>query len=212
MELEKRYSAMSNLEEGAFGQVMKARAKDTGDWVAIKRIKKKFYSWDECVNLREVKSLRKLNHPNIVKLKEVLKVSEELFLVFEYMEGNLFHFYQDAKKARLRLPEPTVRSIIAQVCSALVYMNKVGYFHRDLKPENILMNSNTVVKLADFGLAREIRSLPPYTDDVATLWYKAPELLLRSTTYNSPVDMFAVGCIMVTSFFLSAPRRIPSNF
>lgn len=198
MELEKRYSDISNLEEGSFGMVMKARAKDTGDLVAIKRIKKKFYSWDECVNLREVKSLRKMNHANIVKLKEVLKVSDDLFLVFEYMEGNLFHFYQDAKKLNKRIPENTVRSIIYQVCSALVYMNKIGYFHRDLKPENILMNSNTVVKLADFGLAREIRSLPPYTDDVATLWYKAPELLLRSTTYNSPVDMFAVGCIMVS--------------
>jgi serine/threonine protein kinase len=51
------------------------------------------------------------------------------------------------------------------------------------------------VKIIDFGLAREIRSRPPYTDYVSTRWYRAPELLLRSTTYNSPIDIFAVGCI-----------------
>jgi serine/threonine protein kinase len=58
------------------------------------------------------------------------------------------------------------------------------------------------VKLADFGLAREIRSRPPYTDYVSTRWYRAPELLLRSTTYNSPVDIFALGCIMAELYLL----------
>ncbi|KAK4476265.1 hypothetical protein MN116_001471 [Schistosoma mekongi] len=65
-----------------------------------------------------------------------------------------------------------------------------------MKPENLLCNGPETVKLADFGLAREIRSQPPYTDYVSTRWYRAPEVLLRSTNYNSPVDLFAVGCIM----------------
>ena len=65
----------------------------------------------------------------------------------------------------------------------------------DLKPENLLV-SGDVVKLADMGLAREIRSRPPYTDYVSTRWYRAPEVLLRSLSYNSPIDMWAVGCIM----------------
>lgn len=76
-------------------------------------------------------------------------------------------------------------------------MHKNGFFHRDLKPENLLINKKQVVKIADFGLAREIRSLPPYTDYVSTRWYRAPEILLRSTNYNSPIDIFALGCIMV---------------
>lgn len=74
-------------------------------------------------------------------------------------------------------------------------MHLNGYFHRDLKPENILVNQG-VVKLCDFGLAREIRSRPPYTEYVATRWYRAPEIILRAVNYNSPVDIFALGCIM----------------
>lgn len=76
-------------------------------------------------------------------------------------------------------------------------MHKHGYFHRDLKPENILYsNKDGYIKLIDFGLAREIRSRPPYTEYVSTRWYRAPELILRATVYNSPVDIFALGCIM----------------
>jgi serine/threonine protein kinase len=71
-----------------------------------------------------------------------------------------------------------------------------------MKPENLLVNSNDIVKLADFGLAREIRSRPPYTDYVSTRWYRAPELLLRSTNYNSPIDIFASGCIMAELYML----------
>ena len=79
---------------------------------------------------------------------------------------------------------------------ALSYMHRNGFFHRDLKPENILCSSPDLVKIADFGLAREIRSTPPYTDYVSTRWYRAPEVLLRSTNYSSPIDVWAVGCIM----------------
>lgn len=81
-------------------------------------------------------------------------------------------------------------------------MHRHGYFHRDLKPENLLIHNN-VVKIIDFGLAREIRSKPPYTDYVSTRWYRAPELLVRSTVYNSPVDIFAVGCIMAELYMLA---------
>ncbi|XP_014305627.1 polyubiquitin-B-like, partial [Myotis lucifugus] len=70
------------------------------------------------------------------------------------------------------------------------------FFHRDLKPENLLCMGPDLVKIADFGLAREIRSRPPYTDYVSTRWYRAPEVLLRSTNYSSPIDIWAVGCIM----------------
>lgn len=85
--------------------------------------------------------------------------------------------------------------MIYQMASGLAHMHKIGFFHRDLKPENLLIYNN-VVKLCDLGLAREIRSRPPFTDYVSTRWYRAPELLLRSTNYNSPVDIFALGCIM----------------
>ena len=90
------------------------------------------------------------------------------------------------------------------MASSLAYIHKNGFFHRDLKPENMLISQSGVVKLIDFGLAREIRSRPPYTDYISTRWYRAPELLVRSTNYNSPVDIFALGCI-IAELFLGKP-------
>jgi serine/threonine protein kinase len=88
-----------------------------------------------------------------------------------------------------------------QILNALGHMHKHGYFHRDIKPENILVMKDSF-KLADFGLAREIRSRPPYTDYVATRWYRAPECLLRSTTYTSAIDVWAMGAMMIELFTL----------
>ena len=85
----------------------------------------------------------------------------------------------------------------------LAYIHKQGFFHRDLKPENMLYHEATdSIKLADFGLAREIRSKPPYTDYVSTRWYRAPELIMRATAYSSPVDMFAAGCILAELYIM----------
>jgi serine/threonine protein kinase len=89
---------------------------------------------------------------------------------------------------------------LIQFNHANYFLFRNGFFHRDLKPENILCASPECVKIADFGLAREIRSQPPYTDYVSTRWYRAPEVLLRSTNYSSPIDVWAVGCIMAELF------------
>lgn len=80
-------------------------------------------------------------------------------------------------------------------------MHKNGFFHRDMKPENLLVKDDAV-KIADFGLAREIRSRPPFTDYISTRWYRAPEILLRSPNYNSPVDIFATGAMMAEFYTL----------
>ena len=97
--------------------------------------------------------------------------------------------------------ESEIKSIMYQTILGLAYKHKHGFFHRDMKPENLLVKVNSV-KIADFGLAREIRSRPPFTDYVSTRWYRAPEILLRSTNYNSPVDIFACGAIMAELFLL----------
>lgn len=143
-------------------------------------------------------SLKKLNHPNIVKLREVIRENDELFFVFEYMEGNLY----ELMKQRDRLfPESHIRNIMFQIFQGLAFMHKHGFFHRDIKPENMLVKGD-VVKVADFGLAREIRSKPPFTDYVSTRWYRAPEVLLRSPNYNSPIDQWACGGILAELFTL----------
>lgn len=190
-----RYKIHKSVGDGTYGTVMKANNIKTGEIVAIKKMKKKFYTWEECMSLREIKSLRKLNHQNIIKLKEVIKVNDELYFVFEFLDQNLYQLYQQLREQGKRFPENQIRSIIYQTAAGLAYMHKHGFFHRDLKPENLLVHKD-IVKIGDFGLAREVRSRPPYTDYISTRWYRAPEILLKSTNYNSPIDVFALGCIM----------------
>lgn len=171
--------------------------KKSGEVVAIKKMKRKYYSWKEVVKLREVQSLKKLSHPNIVKLKEVIRERDELFFVFECLDKNMYELTKEMKQRGRLLSESRIRSYMYQMLAGLAHMHKVGFFHRDMKPENLLLDkSNRVCKLADFGLAREIRSRPPYTHYVSTRWYRAPEVLLRSDEYNSPVDLWATGGIM----------------
>ncbi|KAM9337754.1 serine/threonine-protein kinase MAK [Symphorus nematophorus] len=195
-----RYTTLKQLGDGTYGSVLMGRSNESGELVAIKRMKRKFYSWEECMNLREVKSLKKLNHANVVKLKEVIRENDHLYFVFEYMKENLYQLMKDRENKMFS--ENEIRNIMFQVLSGLVFVHKHGFFHRDMKPENLLCMGPELVKIADFGLAREIRSKPPYTDYVSTRWYRAPEVLLRSSTYNSPIDLWAVGCIMAELYTL----------
>eukprot|EP00730_Choanoeca_flexa_P012684 TRINITY_DN4518_c0_g1_i1.p1 TRINITY_DN4518_c0_g1~~TRINITY_DN4518_c0_g1_i1.p1 ORF type:complete len:540 (+),score=68.39 TRINITY_DN4518_c0_g1_i1:71-1690(+) len=194
-----RYNISKTLGDGTYGSVLLGEHKETHDTVAIKKMKKKYYSWEECLSLREIKSLKKLHHPNIVKLKEVVRENNQLFMIFEFMESNMYDLMKNRKKM---FPEHQIRNMIWQTLQGLAYMHKQGFFHRDLKPENLLCNGPDLVKIADMGLAREIRSRPPYTDYVSTRWYRAPEILLRSTSYNSPVDLWAMGTIMAELYTL----------
>ena len=89
-----------------------------------------------------------------------------------------------------------------QIVVGLNYIHSNGFFHRDLKPDNILVQKNLILKISDFGLIREIRSMPPYTEYVSTRWYWAPECILRSWGYNAPVDIFALGAIMAELYML----------
>ncbi|KAK2107345.1 hypothetical protein P7K49_016859, partial [Saguinus oedipus] len=194
-----RYTTMGQLGDGAYGSVLMAKNNESRELVAIKRMKRNFYSWDECMNLREVKSLRKLNHPNDIKLKEVIRENDHLYFIFEYMKENLYQLMKDRNNL---FPESVIRNIIYQILQGLAFIHKHGFFHRDLKPENLLCMGPELVKIADFGLARELRSQPPYTDYVSTRWYPAPEVLLRSSVYSSRIDVWAVGSIMAELYML----------
>lgn len=184
-------------------------------------------------------SLKKLNHANLIKLREVIRENDTLYFVFEYMKENLYQLMRSQSKF---FPEQSIRNILYQVnfilwpcartvcdvidettCTGqkshlndrvyyslynltcdfvskilqgLAFMHRHGFFHRDMKPENLLCCGPELVKIADFGLARETRSRPPYTDYVSTRWYRAPEVLLHSINYSTPIDLWAVGCIM----------------
>lgn len=171
-------------------------------------------------SLTPTQSLRAIPfHPNIIPLYDffMLPASKELYFVFESMEGNLYHLIK-ARKGR-PLAGGLVASIFLQITAGLEHIHASGYFHRDMKPENVLVTTTglhdyksvspiappnappekdvvSIIKLADFGLARETNSSPPYTEYVSTRWYRAPEVLLLSRIYSNPVDMWALGTIM----------------
>lgn len=198
-----KYRILQVLGDGSYGTVKKAQVKGTRDMVAIKKLKKKIDSWQDCSDLPEVVVLRKLCHPNIIKLKEVIRERDELYLVFDYMDCTLIEFMRQNPSS-----SPLVISFIRQAFEGLAYLHRTGYMHRDIKPENILVYNETC-KLSDFGLAKRIGN-PKYTDYVSTRWYRAPEMLLHSPVYTVAVDNFAMGCI-IAEIYLGRPLFPGSN-
>lgn len=112
--------------------------------------------------MREIKLLQKYGHTNIRRLKEVIRANNKLYMIFEYMDGTIYDMI--LKHRANTMSEELVKSIIAQVLQGLEFLHGHGVFHRDLKPENILYSYDEkqslsrvpIVKLADFGLAKEV--------------------------------------------------------
>lgn len=193
--MQNKYDILGIVGEGAYGIVMKCRIKETDEVVAIKKFKD---ADDEIVQksmMRELKVLRKLKHDNIVRMRECFKKKGKLFLVFEYVEKNLLELLEQSEKG---LSEALIKKVIYQICKGVVYMHMNDMIHRDIKPENVLVTENNTCKLCDFGFSRNVptNKVGQLTDYVATRWYRAPELLLGSTSYGKEVDYWAIGCIM----------------
>ena len=192
--LQERYLREEKVGEGTYGVVYKARDRLSGEVVALKKIR--LEADDEGVPstaIREISLLKALRHPNVVALKDIQHDEYKLHLVFEYLDHDLKK-YMNAYGAPL--PQPTIKSYLFQILSALAYCHTHRVLHRDLKPQNILIDRAGSLRLADFGLARAF-GLPmkTYTHEVVTLWYRAPEILLGTKHYSTPVDIWSVGCI-----------------
>jgi len=190
-----KYELLGIVGEGAYGVVMRCRNRENSEIVAIKKFKD--CEDDELLKkttLREVKILRMLRHRNIVSLIEAFRRKGKLFLVFEYVEKNLLEVLEERPSG---LEPSLVKILIYQLCQAIHWCHSHDIIHRDIKPENLLVNTKTNnLKLCDFGFARNLGQGEDLTDYVATRWYRAPELLLGSTSYGFGVDLWAIGCIM----------------
>ena len=218
-----KYELKRIIGDGTYGIVYEGLNKETKEKVAIKKLKQKYKSLEECKNKIEIKVLEKLNHENIIQLKEVIReYNGEVSYIFEYCDCNLLEFIDNHKENNKKIPEPIIREIILQLTRGLKYLHSKHYLHRDLKPENILLvlnkydiknqsknninNSNIKVKIADFGTVKKIptRDELTITEYVCTRWYRAPECVLRSDYYNESSDIWAIGCIMAELYKLDS--------
>ncbi|CAB1349591.1 unnamed protein product [Coregonus sp. 'balchen'] len=170
--------------EGTYGQVYKAKDKDTAEMVALKKVRLDNEKEGFPITaIREIKILRQLNHKSIINMKEIYMDHDLMGL----LESGLVHFN-----------ESHIKSFMRQLLEGLDYCHKKNFLHRDIKCSNILLNNKGQIKLADFGLARLYNSEEsrPYTNKVITLWYRPPELLLGEERYTPAIDVWSCGCIL----------------
>ncbi|KAG6738149.1 hypothetical protein POTOM_059709 [Populus tomentosa] len=203
-----KYEVGKLLGCGAFAKVYHARDVQTGKSVAIKIInKKKISSPSLIANIkREISIMRKLNHPYIVKLIEVLASKTKIYCVMEYVKGGeLF-----TKIAKGRFSEDLSRKYFRQLISAVGYCHLRGVFHRDLKPENLLLDENGNLKVSDFGLSA-VRDQTQLDGLLHTLCgtpaYVAPEILAKKGYDGAKIDVWSCGVIL----FVLAAGYLPFN-
>lgn len=205
------YERVAFIDEGTYGRVWRARDPATGRLYALKQVKMAGEGEGgsfPVTALREATLLLALRHPHVVRVREVVvgeRVGgvESFYLVMEHCEGDLRGLL--ASCGGVALSQRAVKTILAQLLSAVAYLHDHWVLHRDLKTANLLLASaatgapaaeRVVLKVADFGLARHYGDpLPPLTPRVVTLWYRAPELLLGATAYSPAIDVWSVGCI-----------------
>jgi negative regulator of the PHO system len=150
--------------------------------------------------IREISLMKELKHENIVSLHDVIHTENKLMLVFEYMDKDLKK-YMDSRGDRGQLDYVTIKSFMQQLLRGIAFCHDNRVLHRDLKPQNLLINTKGQLKLADFGLARAF-GIPvnTFSNEVVTLWYRAPDVLLGSRTYNTSIDIWSAGCIMAEMY------------
>lgn len=189
-----RYEKQEKIGEGTYGVVYKARDTTTGATVALKCIRLDVEEEGvPCTAIREISLLKELRHENIVKLLDVCHSEYRLTLVFEYLELDLKK-YLDRESGNI--DAATIQSFLRDLLKGVEFCHKRNVLHRDLKPQNLLISREKDLKLGDFGLGRAFGiPVKKFTHEVVTLWYRSPDVLLGSTQYGTPVDVWSVGCI-----------------
>lgn len=187
------YHKLEKLGEGTYACVFKGISAVTGCWVALKEITIERDEGAPCTAIREISLLRQLKHENIVTLHDVALTSKILTLVFEFVPRDLKKTVDDANGI---LPLQDVKSFLSQLLLGLDFFHKRNILHRDLKPQNLLIHTNGILKIADFGLARATGvPIKTFSNEVVTLWYRPPDVLMGSVAYTTTIDIWSAGCI-----------------
>uniref|UniRef100_A0A8C1UHK9 cyclin-dependent kinase n=1 Tax=Cyprinus carpio TaxID=7962 RepID=A0A8C1UHK9_CYPCA len=190
------FQCLNRIEEGTYGVVYRAKDKKTDEIVALKRLKmEKEKEGFPITSLREINTILKAQHPNIVTVREIVVGSnmDKIYIVMNYVEHDLKSLMETMKQPFL---PGEVKTLMIQLLRGVRHLHDNWILHRDLKTSNLLLSHKGILKIGDFGLAREYGSpLKPYTPVVVTLWYRSPDLLLGAKEYSTAVDMWSVGCI-----------------
>nr|VDD51563.1 unnamed protein product [Brassica oleracea] len=205
------FEKLEQVGEGTYGQVYMAREIKTGEIVALKKIRMDNEREGFPITaIREIKILKKLDHPNVIHLKEIVtspgrdrddqgkpdnnKYKGGIYMVFEYMDHDLTGL---SDRSTQGFTVPQIKCYMKQLLTGLHYCHIKKVLHRDIKGSNLLIDNEGNLKLADFGLARSYSHDHDgnLTNRVITLWYRPPELLLGATKYGPAIDMWSVGCI-----------------
>ncbi|XP_042865959.1 cyclin-dependent kinase 11B-like isoform X4 [Penaeus japonicus] len=193
------FECLNRIEEGTYGVVYRAREKATNQIVALKRLKmEKEKEGFPITSLREVNTLLKGQHENIVTVREIVVGSnmDKIYIVMDYVEHDLKSLMETMRLKKQMFTIGEVKTLMIQLLRAVHHLHDNWILHRDLKTSNLLLSHRGILKVGDFGLAREYGSpLKHYTPVVVTLWYRAPELLLGSKQYSTHIDVWSVGCI-----------------
>ncbi|KAL9026348.1 MAG: hypothetical protein Q9196_004975 [Gyalolechia fulgens] len=194
------FQQLEKLGEGTYATVFKGRNRQTGELVALKEIHLDSEEGTPSTAIREISLMKELKHENIVSLHDVIHTENKLMLVFEYMDKDLKKF-MDSRGQGGQLDYVTIKSFMYQLLQGIAFCHENRVLHRDLKPQNLLINNKGQLKLADFGLARAF-GIPvnTFSNEVVTLWYRAPDVLLGSRTYNTSIDIWSAGCIMAEMY------------
>ncbi|KAJ3389002.1 negative regulator of the PHO system [Entophlyctis sp. JEL0112] len=193
---QERYVRLEKLGEGTYATVYKGKNRLTSDIVALKEIHLDPEEGAPSTAIREISLMKELRQQNILRLFDVIHNEKTLTLVFEYMDQDLKKF-MDTQGSGGALSPTLCKTFLYQLLKGIAFCHENRVLHRDLKPQNLLINSKMELKIADFGLARAF-GIPvnTFSNEVVTLWYRAPDVLLGSRNYSTTIDIWSTGCIM----------------
>uniref|UniRef100_A0A668U3T3 Glycogen synthase kinase-3 beta n=1 Tax=Oreochromis aureus TaxID=47969 RepID=A0A668U3T3_OREAU len=192
------YTDTKVIGNGSFGVVYQAKLCDSGELVAIKKVLQ-----DKRFKNRELQIMRKLDHCNIVRLRYFFYSSGDkkdevyLNLVLDYVPETVYRVARHYSRAKQTLPMVYVKLYMYQLFRSLAYIHSFGICHRDIKPQNLLLDPETaVLKLCDFGSAKQLVRGEPNVSYICSRYYRAPELIFGATDYTSSIDVWSAGCVL----------------
>ena len=190
----------NEIGHGAFGKVLLAVVKGTGEKVAIKKVFQ-----DRRYKNRELPIMLELHHPNIVELKSYFCTKaencsdDEFFLncIMEYVPLTLSNLISQNRKKHTKFDNILLKLFSYQMLKCIGYLHSLGICHRDIKPQNILIDpSDYTLKLCDFGCAKHLVKTESNIAYICSRFYRPPELVVGATRYTTQVDVWSMGCVI----------------